>query len=58
LVTVTVAPLWVSMPFHREVIVCPLAKVHISVQLLRAVVPVLSIVMEAPKALEFCGEIV
>jgi hypothetical protein len=58
LVTVTVEPLWVSMPFQRDVIVCPLAKVHVSVQLLRAVVPVLSMVMDAPKALEFCGVIV
>jgi hypothetical protein len=58
LVTVTVEPLCVSMPFQREETVCPLAKVQLKVQLLRAVVPVFSMVMAAPKALEFCGEIV
>jgi hypothetical protein len=58
LVTVTVEPLWVSTPSQKEVIVCPLAKVQLKVQLLIAVVPVLPMVMAAPKALEFCGEIV
>jgi hypothetical protein len=38
--------------------VCPLAKLQVSVQLLRAVVLVLSMVMAAPKEVEFCGEIV
>ena len=40
------------------IIVCPLAKVQVSVQLVQAVVPVLSMVMVAPKALVFCGVIV
>jgi hypothetical protein len=35
-----------------------LANAQVSVQLVRAVVPVLLIVMAAPKALVFCGEIV
>jgi hypothetical protein len=35
-----------------------LAKLQVSVQLLRAVALVFWIVMAAPKALEFCGEIV
>jgi hypothetical protein len=35
-----------------------LANVQVSVQLDRAVVPVFWMVMAAPKALEFCGEIV
>jgi hypothetical protein len=56
--TVTTAPLWVSMPFQRDDTVCPLAKVQVSVQLVQDVVPVFWIVMAAPKALEFCGEIV
>ena len=52
------APLWVSLPFQRDDIVWPLAKLHVSVQLLRAVLPLLTMVMAAPKAVEFCGEIV
>jgi hypothetical protein len=51
LVTVTVEPLWVSTPFQRDVIVWPLAKVQLSVQLLMAVVPVFWIVIAAPKPL-------
>jgi len=35
-----------------------LAKVQVSVQLLKVVVPVFWIVIAAPNALEFCGEIV
>ena len=38
------------MPFHSCVMACPLAKVHVSVQFDMAVVPVLLIVMAAPKA--------
>jgi hypothetical protein len=38
--------------------VCPLAKAHVSTQLLRVVVPPFLMVMAAPKLLEFCGEIV
>jgi hypothetical protein len=58
LVTVTFAPLWVSMPFQRDATVCPLANAHVSDQLVQAVVPVFSMVIWAPKALVFCGEIV
>lgn len=46
------------MPFQRDETVCPLAKVQVSVQLLRAVALVFLMVMAAPKAFEFCGEIV
>jgi len=46
------------MPFQKEVIVCPLAKVQLNVQLVQAVVPVLLMVMVPPKAPEFCGEMV
>jgi hypothetical protein len=46
------------MPFQSDEIVCPLAKVQVSDQLVQAVVPVFSMVMAAPKALVFCGEIV
>jgi len=56
--TVTLAPLWVSTPFQRDEIVCPLAKLQVSVQLLKAVELVLSIVIAAPNAVEFCGVIV
>jgi hypothetical protein len=38
--------------------VCPFANVQVSDQPERAVVPVLLMVMVAPKALEFWGEIV
>ena len=42
LVTVTLAPVWVSVPsFQIDEIVCPLRKVHPSVQLLKAVDDVL-----------------
>jgi hypothetical protein len=42
LVTVTVAPLWVSVPsFQMDEIVCPLRNVQLSVQLVMAVVDVL-----------------
>jgi hypothetical protein len=44
------------MPFQRDATVCPLAKLQVSVQLVMAVDP-LTMVMAAPKALEFCGEI-
>jgi hypothetical protein len=46
------------MPFQRDDTVCPLAKAHVSVQFDSAVVPVFWIVIAAPNALEFCGEIV
>jgi hypothetical protein len=46
------------MPFQRDEMVCPLAKVQVSVQLVQAVELVLLMVRAAPKALEFCGEIV
>jgi len=55
---VTNAPLCVSIPFQRDWMVCPLAKVHCNVQLVQAVVPVLSMVIAAPKAVELCGVIV
>jgi len=58
LVTDTFAPLWVSMPFQSCETVCPLANVHVSFQLAQDVVPVFWMVMAAPKALVFCGEIV
>jgi hypothetical protein len=38
--------------------VCPLAKLHVSDQLLRVLDPPFLIVTIAPKALVFCGEIV
>ena len=37
--------------------VCPLANVHVSTQLLRVVVPPFLMVTVAPNWLEFCGEI-
>jgi hypothetical protein len=46
------------MPFQKDVIVCPLAKVQVSVQLVQAVVPELVMVMVPPNAPEFCGAIV
>jgi len=52
------APLWDAMPFQRDETVCPLAKVQVSVQLVQAFELVLLMVRAAPKALEFCGEIV
>jgi hypothetical protein len=41
------------MPFQRDETVCPLANVQVSVQLVRAVVPVFWMVIAAPKALVF-----
>ena len=54
----TLAPLWLSMPFQSCETVWPLAKLQVRVQLVHAVVPVFWMVMAAPKALVFCGEIV
>jgi hypothetical protein len=56
--TVTLAPLCVTAPFHELAMVCPLANVQVSDQLLRVVVPPLMMVMVAPNWLLFCGEIV
>jgi hypothetical protein len=52
------APLCDTVPFQELAMVCPFAKLHVSDQPERAVVPVLLMVMVAPKSLEFCGEIV
>jgi hypothetical protein len=52
------APLWVSLPFQSEDTVWPLGKDHVKVQLDQLTVPVFSIVMLAPKAVLFCGDIV
>jgi hypothetical protein len=38
--TVTLAPLCETVPFHEPAMVCPLAKLQVSDQLLRVVVPV------------------
>jgi hypothetical protein len=46
------------MPFQSDETVCPFAKVQVSDQLVQAVVPVFWMVMAAPNALEFCGEVV
>jgi hypothetical protein len=46
------------MPFQRDEIVCPLAKVQVSVQLVRAVELVFWMVRAAPKAVELCDEMV
>jgi hypothetical protein len=46
------------MPFQREAMVCPLANVQVSAQLVQGAVPVLLMVRVAPKALELCGETV
>jgi hypothetical protein len=48
------------MPFQKfpDETVWPLAKVQVSVQLVHAVVPVFLMVIAAPKALEFCGDMV
>jgi hypothetical protein len=56
--TVTLAPLCDAVPFQELAMVCPLAKLQVSVQLLKAVVPLLTMVTAAPNALEVCGEIV
>lgn len=53
LVSVTFAPVCISDAFQMEEIVCPLAKDHVKVQLVQAVVPVLLIVMAPPKAVAF-----
>jgi hypothetical protein len=58
LVTVTVAPLWVSTPFQIDEMVWPLAKLQTSVQLVQAVLLVLVMATVAPKAVELCGVIV
>jgi len=56
--TVTLAPLCVTAPFHELAMVCPLAKLQLKVHPLKAGLPLLTMVMAAPKLLEFCGEIV
>jgi hypothetical protein len=56
--TVTLAPLCVAAPFQELPMVCPLAKLQVSDQLLRVVLPVFCMETDAPKALVFCGEIV
>ena len=56
--TVTLAPLCAAVPFHELLMVCPLAKLQVSTQLLRVVLPPLTMVMLAPKLLEFWGLIV
>lgn len=48
LVTVTLAPLCVSLPFHSWVTVCPLAKVQVRVQFEIATVPVLLMAIDVP----------
>lgn len=48
-VTVTAPPLCATVPFQSCVIVCPLANENFSVQPLMAVVPVLLMVIVAPK---------
>jgi hypothetical protein len=55
-IAVTVAPLWVSVPPQNSVIVCPLAKGQVSVQLVagdagKAAVPLLLMTRLAPKPL-------
>ena len=47
--TVTLAPLCDAFPFHELVMVCPLAKLQVSVQLLSVVLPPFTIVTAAPK---------
>ena len=49
LVMVTFAPVWVKLPFHSWVIVCPLAKVNCRLQLVIAILPVFVMVMFVPK---------
>lgn len=56
--TVTLAPVCDTVPFHELAMVCPLAKVQVSDQLLRVVVPLLTMPIVAPNWLVFCGEIV
>jgi len=56
--TVTLAPLCVTAPFQEPLMVCPLAKLQVNDQLLRVVLPAFCMETVAPKALEFCGEIV
>jgi hypothetical protein len=55
--TVTLPPLCETAPFQELAMVCPLANVHVSTQLLRVVVPPFLMVTVAPNWLEFCGEI-
>ena len=52
LVTVTLPPVWETLPFQSCVIVCPLTNANVRVQLLQAVVPVLVIAMFALKPLD------
>jgi hypothetical protein len=56
--TVTLAPLWVPVPFQTCETVCPLAKAQVSVQLLRGVVPVFWMERAAPKPPDHWLEIV
>jgi hypothetical protein len=56
--TVTLAPLCATAPFHELAMVCAFANAQVSTQLLSAVVPPFLMVMFAPNWLEFCGEIV
>src|SRR5215475_14977741 len=41
--TVTDDPLWVTVPFHNWVIVCPFANVQVTVHELRAVLPLVTL---------------
>ena len=54
----TFAPLCVTAPFHELAMVCPLAKVQVSDQLLKVVLPLFLMAMVAPNWLLFCGELV
>jgi hypothetical protein len=51
--TITLAPLCDTAPFHELLMVCPFAKVQVSDQLLRVVVPPLMILIVAPNWLLF-----
>jgi len=55
--TVTLAPLCDTAPFQELAMVCPLAKLQVNDQPLKAVLPLLMMMTAAPNALEFCGEI-
>ena len=50
-VTVTFAPLWDSLPFQTCVTFWPFAKAKVRVQLVMAVVPVFSMVIDVPNPL-------
>jgi hypothetical protein len=54
---VTLAPLCDTAPFQELAMVCPLAKLQVNDQPLKAVLPLLMMMTAAPNALEFCGEI-